>query len=53
VQKDGTKILMIIGQVPFDFTGCLKINLTTGEAIHEPQHDLEGNIERACAALTA
>jgi hypothetical protein len=38
---------------PIRLHRCLKINLTTGEAIHEPQHDLEGNIERACAALTA
>ena len=53
VLKDGTEILLIIGQVPFDFAGVLKINLTTGEAIHEPQHDLEGNVEKACAALTA
>jgi hypothetical protein len=53
VKKDGTEILMIIGQVPFDFTGVLKINLTTGEAIHEPQHMTADRIEDACAALTA
>lgn len=53
VQRDGTAILMIIGQIPFGFTGVLKINLTTGEAIHEPHHSLEGRIEEACAALTA
>jgi hypothetical protein len=35
--------------------GCvgLKIDLETGEAILEPQHSLEGNVEKACAALTA
>jgi hypothetical protein len=53
IKQDGTAILLIIGQVPFDFTGVLKINLTTGEVIREPSHDLEGRIEEACAALTA
>jgi hypothetical protein len=53
VEPDGTAILMIIGQVPFGFTGVLKIDLETGEAILEPQHSLEGNVEEACAALTA
>jgi hypothetical protein len=53
VKKDGTEILMIVGQVPFDFTGALKINLTTGEVIHEPTHSLTARIEEACAALTA
>jgi hypothetical protein len=51
IEPDGTAILMIIGQVPFEFTGVLKIDLETGEAILEPQH--EGNVEEACAALTA
>jgi len=53
VKKDGTEILMIIGQIPFDFTGVLKINLTTGEVVHEPSHDISGRVEEACAALTA
>jgi hypothetical protein len=53
VEPDGTAILMIVGQVPFGFTGVLKIDLETGEAILEPQHSLEGNVEKACAALTA
>lgn len=53
LKRDGTAILMIIGQVPFGFTGVLKINLTTGETIHEPHHSLEGRVEQACAALTA
>jgi hypothetical protein len=44
---------MVIGQVPFGFTGVLKIDLATDEVILEPQHSLEGNIEEACAALTA
>jgi hypothetical protein len=53
IEPDGTAILMIIGQIPFGFSGVLKIDLETGEAILEPQHSLEGNIEKACAALTA
>jgi hypothetical protein len=53
VKKDGTEILSIIGQIPFDFIGVLKINLTTGEVIHEPGHDISGRLEEACAALTA
>jgi hypothetical protein len=39
--------------VPFGFTGVLKIDLETGEAILEPQHNIEGRVEEACAALTA
>jgi len=53
VKKDGTEILSIIGQIPFGFIGVLKINLTTGEVIHEPGHDISGRLEEACAALTA
>jgi hypothetical protein len=52
VRPDGTAILMIIGQVPFEFTGVLKIDLASGEAILEPHHSLEGRLEEACAALT-
>ena len=53
IEPDGTAILMVIGQVPFNFAGVLKIDLETGEAILEPQHSLEGNVEKACKALTA
>ena len=53
IKKDGTATLMIIGQVPFDFIGVLKINLTTGEVIQEPQHSIGDRVEEACAALTA
>jgi hypothetical protein len=53
IEPDGTAILMIIGQIPFGFTGVLKIDLETGEAILEPHHSLEGRLEEACAALTA
>jgi hypothetical protein len=53
VKKDGTTILLIIGQIPFGFSGVLKIDLATGEAILEPHHSLEGRTEEACAALSA
>jgi hypothetical protein len=53
VEPDGTAILMIIGQVPFGFTGVLKIDLATGETILEPQHSLEDRVEEACEKLTA
>ena len=48
---EGFEILMIIGQIPFGFTGVLKINETTGEVVLEPQHSTEGDVEDACAAL--
>ena len=38
VKPDGTVILSIVGQVPFEFTGVMKINLDTGEVIHEAHH---------------
>ena len=50
VGPDGTVTLMIVGQVPFDFTGALKINLTTGEVILEPRHTVDTT--RACRLLT-
>ena len=53
IEPDGTAILMIVGQVPFDFSGVLKIDLETGEAILEPHHSLAGNVEKACAVLAA
>jgi hypothetical protein len=51
VQPDGTVILSIVGQVPFEFTGVMKINLDTGEVILEPHHTLDTT--RACELLTA
>jgi hypothetical protein len=51
MQPDGTVILSIIGQVPFGFTGVLKINLTTGDVILEPHHDVDTT--RVCERLTA
>jgi hypothetical protein len=51
VAPDGTVILSIVGQVPFGFTGVLKINLDTGEAILEPHHIVDTT--RVCELLTA
>jgi len=51
VQPDGTLILSIVGQVPFEFTGVLKLNLETGEAILEPHHEVDTT--RVCERLTA
>ncbi|HSK16382.1 MAG TPA: hypothetical protein VK915_09445 [Gaiellaceae bacterium] len=53
VEPEGTAVLMIVGQVPFTFTGVLKIDLETGETILEPRHSLEDRIDEACAALAA
>lgn len=53
IEPDGTEIALVIGQIPFGFAGVLKIDLETDEVILEPQHSLEGNVEKACAALTA
>lgn len=54
VAPDGTMILSIRGQIPFGpgFTGVLKLNLVTGEVIHEPQH-LTGDAAEVCEALAA
>jgi hypothetical protein len=49
-QPDGTVLLRISGQVPFGFKGTLKINLTTGEVVHEPQRTQDTGA--ICAALT-
>ena len=40
IEPDGTAVLLISGQVPFDFAGVLKIDLETGEAILEPREEL-------------
>ena len=52
IEPDGTAVLQIIGQVPFEFAGVLKVDLDAGEAILEPRDRSEWQIERACAALT-
>jgi hypothetical protein len=48
---DGFEILMVVGQIPFDFTGLLKVNTTTGEVILEPRHSTAAELEKVCAAL--
>ena len=52
VEPDGTALLYITGQVPFEFAGALIIDPETGEVILEPRDRSEWQIERACAALT-
>jgi hypothetical protein len=52
IEPDGTVVLLISGQVPFEFTGVLKIDLETGEAILEPRDRSEEQLARACAVLT-
>jgi hypothetical protein len=52
IQKDGTVVLLITGQVPFAFAGVLKINPDTEEVILEPRDRSEEQLAKACAALT-
>ena len=52
VTKDGP-ILSVVGQIPFEFNGALKINLDTDEVTHEPTHSTSGRIDVACAKLAA
>ena len=52
IEPDGTAVLLISGQVPFDFAGVLKIDLETGEAILEPRNRSEEQLARACEVLT-
>jgi hypothetical protein len=47
---DGSLTLLIIGQVPFGFSGVLKIDPLTDEVILEPTHWVD--TARACAFLT-
>jgi hypothetical protein len=53
VRPDGTVTLSIAGQIPFDFTGVLVIDLATGEVLHEPTHFTGDEIDRVCEVLTA
>ena len=52
IEPDGTAVLLISGQVPFDFAGVLKIDLETGEAILEPRDRSEEQLARTCPVLT-
>jgi hypothetical protein len=53
VQPNGEQILAIIGQIPFDFNGILKLDPVTGTPLQEPRSAFEREVARACAALTA
>lgn len=52
IEPDGTLVLSIIGQVPFDFAGVLKIDPETDEVILEPRNRSEEQLAKACDALT-
>jgi Acyl-CoA dehydrogenase, C-terminal domain len=52
IEPDGTAVLSIIGQVPFDFAGVLKIDLETGDAILEPKDRSAEQLAKACRVLT-
>ena len=51
ITPEGELILSIIGQLPFSFTGVLKINLSTDEVVLEPHHSTEGDLNDVCATL--
>ena len=51
--RSGDEILLVAGQIPFGFSGVLRINLTTGEVLHEPRERRDRQFAEACAALTA
>jgi hypothetical protein len=51
VEPDGTVVLMVVGQIPLEFTGVLKLNPETGEVILEPHHIVDTT--RVCELLTA
>jgi hypothetical protein len=48
---DGTRVLSVVGQLPFWFTGVLKIDVDTGEVLQEPQRYTDAS--SVCAALTS
>ena len=52
IEPDGTLVLLVTGQVPFEFAGALIVDLETGEAILEPRDRSEQQIARACKFLT-
>ena len=53
VGPDGTATISIAGQIPLDFTGMLRVNLDTGEVVHEPQHWTGDELAKLCAELTS
>ena len=52
VEPDGTAVLYITGQVPFEFAGVLKLDLETEEVFLEPRDRSEEQLARACRFLT-
>ena len=52
IEPDGTAVLYITGQVPFEFAGVLKLDLETEEAFLEPRDRSEEQLARACRFLT-
>jgi hypothetical protein len=48
---DRKRVLSLVGQPPFWFTGVLKIDLDTGKVLRDPQHYTDTS--RVCAALTS
>lgn len=52
-QRDGTLVMSLSGQSPFDFKGVLKVDLDTGEVLHEPRRSAVDDLDELCATLTA
>ena len=52
IDENGDVIISLHGRLPFDFTGTLVLNDTTGEVLHEPQHTTVDDVEAACERLT-
>jgi hypothetical protein len=50
---DGSLILSITGQIPFEFRGVLKLDPETDEAILEPKDWDASDLQRVCDALAA
>jgi hypothetical protein len=51
VTPDGAVVFSISGNVPFMFTGSLRIDLDAGVALVVPRHDTRDDLVAACAAL--
>ena len=51
VTPDGAVVFSISGNVPFMFTGSLRIDLDAGVALVVPRHDTRDDFLGACAAL--
>jgi hypothetical protein len=51
VTPDGAVVYSISGNVPFRFTGSLRIDIDAGVGLVVPRHDTSGDVVAACAAL--